>query len=729
MSAVLPLPGSQLDVEAWLEKIRLQYFPEAVDLIRQSCLLTQQSCEGKLTFYQTSCIEEAFETANILLNLKADHESLCAALLHPTVSYAEIPVSDLEEQFGKKVVHLLSGLEKMQAIEGLSAPGNRGRMVENLREMLLTMVDDVRVVLLKLAHQGCILRHLASLDPLRQREIARRTLEIYAPLANRLGIYELKWQLEDLSFRYLDPFKYNEIANRLSDKRLDREHSIQNFMDQVSTLLQAAQIPHQISGRAKHIYSIYKKMERKQLDYDQVFDQMAVRILVDTIEDCYQCLSLVQSRWAQLPSEFDDYIATPKENGYQSIHLVALNATNKPIEIQIRTHAMHEFNEKGVAAHWAYKEGGMVKSGYEQKINWLRELLAWQQELANKEDLPVELQKNFIADRVFVFTPQGETVSLPLGATPLDFAYHIHSDLGHRCRGAKVNGNIVPLAYSLKMGDKVEILTGKELKPSRDWLISQEGYLTTPRARAKVHSWFKKQELDHNIKAGQAILERELKRLHLKSANLEELSKKCHLKTTEELLAALGSGDLRLNQLNHFLQPPTPSEPVLTVTSPVNHKKGEAPSSASSIHVAGLSNVLTKIAACCKPLPGDSIAGYITRGQGISVHRRNCQVLLKQQTEHPEHFIEVGWTFQPTDLYTAELVIEALDDPYLLKEISSITSMEKIRIRELKIHHSKKRLTTLITLFLELNRIEQLDQLVIKFHQLPNVYDVKRHSS
>jgi GTP pyrophosphokinase len=729
VSAILPLAKGGFDLATWLDQLSAKYSPEAMDLIRRSCLFTQQTCENLQTFYRVDCVDEALQGAQILANLEADQESLATVLLLSSLTYTDITLEDIAEQFGDRIAKLLDGVSKMQAIDAIGNSNTSSKRVENLREMLLSMVDDVRVVLIKLAYQTHLMRHLNKLSILERQDIAHKTMALYAPLANRLGIHELKWELEDLSFRYLEPLKYKEIANQLKLTRLARQDQLKNFIKDVSQLLDKESLKYEIKGRAKHIYSIYKKMQRKSVGYHEVWDRSATRVLVESVEACYQVLSLVHTNWEHVPAEFDDYIATPKKNGYQSIHTVLYLDSTEPVELQIRTYEMHELNEVGVAAHWAYKEGGLGRSGSEQKIAWLRQLLDWQQDLTASAELPESLQQSIVTDRVFVFTPTGDTVSLVQGSTPLDFAYNIHSDIGHRCRGAKVNGHIVPLTYQLKMGDKVEILTGKEAKPSRDWMNAQEGYLASPRARARVSSWFKKEDYEQNVLAGQSIFDRELKRLNLKSSPIETLTKNFHLNKSHDFLAALGCGDIRLNQLLGHLQTlsaafePVPSnaeiiEDVLTHRKPIR--------STSGISVDGVGDMLTKIAACCKPLPGDPILGYVTRGQGVSIHRKECSVIVQHQTQHADHILQVSWLQQANKTYTIDFVIEALEDADLLRDITAVTSIEKVGILDLKIQRNIKRLTTLIYLTVELRDIEQLAILTAKFSQVKNVYEVKR---
>ncbi len=501
----------------------------------------------------------------------------------------------------------------MATISTLSHQGKGTMQVDNIRKMLLTMVEDVRAVVIKLAEQVCHLRNVKNADEEDRVIAAKETADIFAPLANRLGIGQLKWELEDLSFRYLHPGTYKSIAKQLDDKRLTREAYMEDMVEQVKSRLSEAGIEAQVYGRPKHIYSIYKKMQQKNYEFDQLFDIRAMRIVVERLQDCYGALGIVHTNWRHLNKEFDDYVATPKQNGYQSIHTVVFGPEGKTVEIQIRTSDMHQDAELGVAAHWMYKEGALPGrgSGYEQKISWLRKLLQWQEEVVDGGDLAEELKNQVVEDRVYIFTPSGDIIDLPLGATPLDFAYYIHSNVGHRCIGAKIFGKIVPFTHQLTTGDQVEILTQKQPNPSRDWLNPSLGYIKSSRARAKIHHWFKQLDRDKNLSAGKEILDSELQKLNLTYKDLEPAIKRFNFKELDDLMVAIGAGDVRLNQMLNFVSDRTEDEPVIRIKAP-----SKVTGDKNGIVVDGVGSLMSHVAKCCRPVPGDEIIGYITQGRG-----------------------------------------------------------------------------------------------------------------
>ena len=497
----------------------------------------------------------AIEMVEILVELNLDAESLATAYLTPYFLNDVVSLETVQEQLGSNISLLLTGVSQMATISTLSHQGKGTVQVDNIRKMLLTMVEDVRAVVIKLAEQVCHLRNVKNAGEEERVIAAKETADIFAPLANRLGIGQLKWELEDLSFRYLRPDTYKKIAKQLDDKRLAREAYMEDMVEQVKSRLSEAGIEAEVYGRPKHIYSIYKKMAQKNYEFDQLFDIRAMRIVVDRLQDCYGALGIVHTNWRHLNKEFDDYVATPKQNGYQSIHTVVFGPEGKTVEIQIRTQDMHQDAELGVAAHWMYKEGALPGrgSGYEQKISWLRKLLQWQEEVVDGGDLAEELKNQVVEDRVYVFTPRGDIFDLPLGATPLDFAYYIHSNVGHRCIGAKVFGKIVPFTHQLTTGDQVEILTQKQPNPSRDWLNPSLGYIKSSRARAKIHHWFKQLDRDKNLSAGKEILDNELQKLDLTYKDLAPAIKRFNFKELDDLMVAIGAGDVRLNQMLNFV--------------------------------------------------------------------------------------------------------------------------------------------------------------------------------
>jgi len=596
------------------------------------------------------------------------------------------------------------------------------------------MVDDVRVALIKLAERTVAIRSLKEASEERRQRVAREVFDIYAPLAHRLGIGQLKWELEDLSFRYLEPLQYKKIAGLLDERRLDREGFIKAVMSELGAALEAVGIKAQISGRAKHIYSIWRKMQRKGLPFSQIYDVRALRVLVPQVSDCYSALGIVHGLWRHIPREFDDYITSPKENGYRSLHTAVIGPQGKVLEVQVRTHAMHEEAELGVCAHWRYK-GTDVKSGaashYEEKMAWLRQVIEWHEELGDIGGLAGQLRLDIEQDRVYVFTPNGHAIDLPQGATPLDFAYRVHTEIGHRCRGAKVGGRIVPLNYCLQTGEQVEIITAKQGTPSRDWLNPNLGYISTARARAKIVHWFKLQAREQNVAAGKALLERELSRLALAKVDYEQLAGKANLKNAEDLFAALGAGDLRLNHLLNLAQQllePRRSAQLELLSSKRSSASGKTVH-ADDIHIEGVGNLLTQMAGCCQPLPGDAIIGYITQGRGVSIHRQDCAELLQLAEREPQRIISVDWGRAQPKTWPVDILIRAFDRTGLIRDISQILLNEKINVLGLNTQTSSSDGTATMALTLEVPSLDALGRLLSRIAQLPNIIEARRQRS
>ena len=724
-SALLPLTDGSIDIDKWLKTIESKFSINDVNLIREACAFVQSDCDSTTTPIKISCINYGLEIANILLNLSLDAESIIAAILYPTLQHAEISIIDIEDQFSKPVLTLLKGTLQMDSFGELQQSDSSGSQLDNYRRMLLAMVDDTRTVLLKLAERTVFMRHINNLNQTQRQYFSERTLDIFAPLANRLGILEIKWELEDLSFQCLQPDRYQLIAKGLNESRLDRERFVSQFMARLQQELSKENITAKITGRAKHIYSIHRKMERKDVDFGEIYDVIALRILVNSIEECYQALSIVHSNWDHVAHEFDDYIATPKENGYQSIHTV-VTPEGRNVEIQIRTQQMHADSELGGAAHWMYKEGGSTEDNYKNKIAWLRQLLDWQREMADISEIPADIVQGLTEDRVYVFTPEGSVVSLPVGATPLDFAYYIHTEIGHKCRGAKINGKMVPLTYPLSLGDRVDILTAKEANPSRDWLNPQQGYLISSRAKAKVHNWFKKRDYEKNLAEGQSIFQRELKRYHLSGIDPSKLAKRFHLNHGDDVLAAIGAGDIRMPQLTGALQDTlqlqeneaAPIEAAIKAKPKRTEPKG--------ILVDGVTDVLTSVAHCCKPLPGEPILGYITMGRGITVHRKKCKNFLHLLETHPERKIKVSWGDVSKQSYAVDLVLEAHNRPNLLRDLTKLISEEDINIHGLNSYVDQQNSHSVITLSLAIYGHEQLVKIKNRLNGLEDIISVKR---
>lgn len=726
-------PASQARVEEALAELLAERSEAEAALIARAAARAQAAHAGQKRLSGEPYVLHALAVARILAALKLDADTIAAALLHDVVEDTPVTLADIEQEFGATVARLVDGVTKMGIIQGFrpGAEGGRERQAqaESLRKMLLAMAEDVRVVLIKLADRLHNLRTLAALPEDRQRAMARETLEIFAPLANRLGIWQLKWELEDLAFRYLEPATYRHIAAQLAEKRADRERYIADFVARLAGELARAGIAAEVSGRPKHIYSIWRKMQRKGLDFTQVFDVRAVRVLVETVRDCYAALGVVHSLWQPVPGEFDDYIATPKENHYRSLHTAVIGPEGKTVEVQIRTHEMHREAEYGLAAHWRYKEELKADEGYQRKLAWLRSLLEWKDQVSEAAEFVDRFKNEVFEDRVYVFTPKGNIVDLPAGATPLDFAYHIHTEVGHRCRGARVDGRIVPLTYKLKTGEQVEILTVKEGGPSRDWLNPHLGYLVTSKARSKVQAWFKQQNHEASVALGREELEREFQRLGIADIKYEALAARLGFAAVGDFLAAVGRGEVRAAQILNAVQawhvpgllrqgPPPPPRPA-----------GRASSAAASaaIRVQGVGNLLTRMARCCQPVPGDPIVGFITRGQGVTVHRRDCPNALRAHAEHSERLIEVSWgTAIAGHTFAVEVEVTAYDRPGLLRDLTALLANEKINVAALSTTTDRSEQLARITMTLEVPDLDTLARVLALMDQIPNVLEVRR---
>jgi len=674
------------------------------------------------------------EMVEILAPLNMDIETLKAAILFVIYDAGILSKADLEEGFSASLVRLVLSVDTMNAIGALKV-NNQSRtaepQIDNIRRMLLAMVEDVRSVVIKLAERICLLREVKHADEETRVLLAREIADIYAPLANRLGIGQLKWELEDISFRYLHPTTYKEIAKQLDGKRLDREVFIDNFVEQLQARLDKDQIRAKVYGRPKHIYSIWKKMKGKDLSFDELFDVRAVRIVTDRLQDCYGALGVVHTLWHHIPREFDDYVANPKPNGYQSIHTVVVGPEGKTVEIQIRTEQMHEDAELGVAAHWKYKEGtsGGKPSGYEEKINWLRKILLWQDDVAESGNLVEEIRAQVFEDRVYVFTPSGEIVDLPLGSTVLDFAYYIHSHVGHKCIGAKVDGRIVPFIYQVETGQRIEIITSKHPNPKRDWLNPNLGYIRTSRARSKIQHWFKQQDRDKNIVAGREMLENELGRAKLKIKDAMSAVDRFNMMSMDDLLAGIGGGDIRLNQVvNHvqsqmriheFTEEEVLEELVKKSSRVKKVGKGQ-------IEVNGVGNLMSHIARCCQPVPGDEIFGFITKGRGISVHRVDCDQVKELMRVQPERSVDVAWGENYSGGYKIRLRVIANDRSGLLRDLTTVLAAEKSHVMAMSSSSDVKTQTATIELELELYNLDDLSRVLSKLAQIEGVSEARR---
>ncbi|WP_166251522.1 GTP diphosphokinase [Marinobacter salicampi] len=727
-----------IDIECWVNKIQAQTNLEDVDQFRRACeksaeIDLQAFREDRLWAPGASSFRTGIEMAQVLVELHLDQASLVAAILYRAVREERVALAEIRREFGDEVAGLIDGVQQMAAISSIHHPlkgnvlGQSEGQLDNVRKMLVTMIDDVRVALIKLAERTCAIRAVKDVSPDKRMRVAREVFDIYAPLAHRLGIGHIKWELEDLSFRYLHETAYKKIAKLLDEKRLDREGYIKRALETLETELKAANIKGELAGRAKHIYSIWRKMRRKGIDFSQVYDVRAVRILVPDVRDCYAALGIVHSLWRHIPNEFDDYIASPKENGYQSLHTAVIGPEGKVVEVQIRTHKMHEEAELGVCAHWLYKgmDKGNKSAGYDAKINWLRQVLEWQEELGDLSGLVDQLRNDVTPDRVYVFTPEGHVVDLPQGATPVDFAYRVHTEVGHACRGARLNGRIVPLTYPLKTGDQVFILTSNNPAPSRDWLNSSLGYIQTSRARAKVTHWFKEQDRDRNIADGRAILEDEFKRLSIYDVDLNDLAVKVNHRNSEDMFAAVGAGDLKpthvANAAQQMIEPR-----VHQLDLKLSGNRATPYDTESDIQIQGVGKLKTQVAKCCKPLPGDPIGGYITVGRGVTVHRQDCLTFLHLREYEPNRIIEVNWGGKPEAVYPVDIEIEAYDRSGLLRDITMVLSTSRSNVLALSTMSNPNDNTAMMTVTVEISSLEQLARLLAQIRNLPNILEVRR---
>lgn len=721
---------STTNFEQWLQTLDIsQSKSEAIQQLWQSVQDKFETVEDGLT--------KSLEMVEILAELNLDKDSLCAAFLTPLIEGQVFSLADIEEQFGKQIYLLCKGVNQMQAIKALQQTQTNkvaANQVDNIRKMLLAMVEDVRAVVIKLAERLCHLRLVKNAQEDIRVIAAKETSSIYAPLANRLGIGQLKWELEDIAFRYLHPNTYKEIAKWLDEKRLDREKYMVDFVANLQQQLEKMNVKATVYGRPKHIYSIWKKMQKKSLSFEQLFDVRAVRIIADELQDCYAALGAVHTNWKHLPSEFDDYVATPKPNGYQSIHTVVLGPEGKSVEIQIRTEQMHQDAELGVAAHWRYKEGAAhgKTSGFDEKIEWLRKILQWQEDVSESGEMLDELRSQVFEDRIYAFTPNGDVIDLPVGSTPLDFAYYIHSNVGHCCIGAKVFGRIVPFTHQLQTGDQVEILTSKQPNPSRDWLNPNLGYIHSARARAKVSHFFKLLDRDKYLDQGKALLDAELAKANITDADLNDAAKRFNMSTVDDLHAAIGSGNARLQQVVNYLsqldakhKPAAEIDPESIVSQQTSQRK---PVSGDAVTVSGVGNLMTHMAKCCQPVPGDDILGFITQGRGISVHRADCEQLANSLEQHPEREIEVQWGEEQQKSYQATLQVTASDRHGLLRDISTIIANERVLIVGMASHSDKFKQTMRMSFTIEIANSEMLNRILAKLRQLDDVIDVKRLS-
>ncbi|PCK08269.1 MAG: GTP diphosphokinase [Alteromonadaceae bacterium] len=734
--------NGELDIASWVGNIigNAQLKDSSCEMLRRACLTVERVEKepgDKITDWGTgySSYHAGLEMAEILSELHMDEDTLVAAILYRSIRENKLSLEEVRRDYGATVTKMIDGVRRMAAITTFTNHDTDAvfgqqsdEQAENVRKMLVAMVDDVRVALIKLAERTCAIRAVKKAKAEKRLRVAREVSDIYAPLAHRLGIGHIKWELEDLAFRYLQPYDYKYIAKLLDERRLDRQTYIDEITSVLEEKLSAENIKADISGRAKHIYSIWRKMRRKNIGFSEVYDIRAVRILVDTERECYAVLGIVHALWRNIPYEFDDYIATPKENGYRSLHTAVVGSENRALEVQIRTHGMHEEAEFGVCAHWRYKNTDSDDVGsYEQKIEWLRQVLDWHDEIGGLE-WEEHLPKSIEQDRIYVFTPDGHVIELPDRATPVDFAFKIHTDVGIRCRGAKVNGKIVPLNHALRTADQVEVIKGKRESPSRDWLNDGLGYITTSKARSRLHNWFKQQDRDQNIADGRALLDHEFKRLAVDRLEYDLLIKKLNVKSLDDLYAAVGNADVsvdRVIQAAHRLLKTdgVSDEPAVSLIGRASNSETDA-----DIYIDGVGNLLSHIAQCCKPIPGDSISGYITLGRGVSIHRQDCSNILQKQTEEPDRIIAVDWAEEPDQLYSVGIYIEAFDRHGLLRDITTLLDREKVNVSAMRTQSLKEKNVVEMSITIEIVDFSELSRVLGKLNHLPNVCSVRRQN-
>lgn len=715
-----------MTLEDLINKV-LSYYPNAdITLIKNAYDYASRAHEGQKRKSGEDYIVHPLAVAYILAQLQLDVTTIVAGLLHDVVEDTEKTLEDLEQAFGKEIAMLVDGVTKLSRIEYKS---KEEQQVENLRKMFLAMAKDIRVILIKLADRLHNMRTLKYQDPAKQKEIAEETLEIFAPLAHRLGIFRLKWELEDLSLRYLDADVYYELVQSISMKRQEREAYINEVIEILKNKLAEMGIQSDIQGRPKHFYSIYNKMVKQGKELSEIYDLIAVRVIVDNVKDCYGALGIVHTLWKPIPGRFKDYIAMPKPNMYQSLHTTVIGPNGEPLEVQIRTWEMHRISEYGIAAHWRYKEGKSGDKEFDKKLSWLRQLLEWQRDLGDAREFVDTLKTDLFSDRVYVFTPKGDVVELPAGSVPIDFAYKVHTDIGNSCVGAKVNGKIVPLDYQLKTGDIVEILTSKTSGPSRDWLK----IVQTSQAKNRIRQWFKKETRDVNVPKGKELLEKEAKKQNLepellKHSYLQEVAKKFNIATVDDLYAALGDGTgltpLQVVAKLREIALPKEGKDSDQVTVPVKPWSGFGKPS-HGVRVKGLDNVMVRLARCCNPLPGDSILGYITRGRGVSVHRRDCPNIIQYQKNEHERIIEVVWDTDAEAAFQVHIEAVAVDRPRLAMDIITTVTDAKTTINAVNARATKNNLAT-VDLKIEIRNMEHLKQIMERVRRVKDVIEVKR---
>jgi len=696
-----------------------KHYPKCdLKLLQQIYDFSERVHEGQKAESGLLYIQHALGTSLLLAKLRLDPDAVAAALLHDVIVVAGIPLKTVKDSFGDDIAKLVEGTTQLSLVTWEKLDREK---VERLQKMFLAMVDDVRVVIIKLAEQLDEMRHLKSLSPADQIKCAKETLYIFSPLANKLGIWSMKRELEDLSLKYLEPEKYAEIVDLLAESKENREKIVGDTIQYLEREFKKHGIKAEMTGRSKHIYSIYNKIKATQRDFSGIYDVYAVRIIVENIKDCYEALDVIHRLWTPVLKEFDDYIANPKTNDYQALHTAVIGPRKKPLEIQIRTQEMHQVAEFGFASHWRYKERAGYDPGIEAKISYLRILLEWQQELAESKVYKESLKTPPFSEYVYVFTPKGDIFDLHKGSMPLDFAYRVHTNVGHRCRGAKVNGKLVSLTYKLQNGDRVEIVKAKEARPSRDWLNPRLGYVFTPRVKQKIRQWFRSHDRVGNISRGRDVLDRELKRLGIKGKNYEEIALQFKYDKPDDFFEAIGHGDLSVHhiktKLSRYYEDKSDeagSESIIPVTKDI-----------SQVLVRGEKDYLTRTAQCCRPLPGDKIVGFVTKGRGVTIHRSDCHNILRQDDKC--RLVEVKWG-EGKQSYNVNISIETMDAKKILKEMAAIVETEEARIIASNLSTSHKDPITIIQAMLEISSAVQLNRILNKIKALPTVIQAKKQT-
>jgi guanosine-3',5'-bis(diphosphate) 3'-pyrophosphohydrolase len=710
-----------MKLQTLLEILPDSLSPADREMIERAYAVAEKAHVGQKRASGEPYVQHCLHTAHILAGLRMPAAVIAAGLLHDTVEDTTVTLEDIRRDFGDEVATLVNGVTKLAQLPRVSKEGNQpiDRNTESLRKTFLAMNDDVRVVLIKLADRLHNMRTLGYVKTEKQGRIARETLEIFAPLANRLGIWQIKSELEDLGFRYTDPESCRQLATSIQERSADRERMVAHITENVRRQLGVHGIEAEVSGRPKHIYSIFKKMQRKGVNFDEVYDVRAVRVIVADRATCYAALGIIHSLWTPIPGQFDDYIAKPKDNFYQSLHTSVLYDDGKTLEVQIRTKEMHEEAEYGIAAHWRYKEGAKRDEAFERRVNQLRSLLAWQGDVADAHEFVASIRSNVLEERIYVFTPKGDIIDLPAGSTAIDFAYHVHTSVGDRCRGAKVNGKLVSLDYKLKTGEKVEIITAKQGGPSRDWLNPDLKLVHSQRALQKIGQWFRRQDQGIVVTQGREILEKELRRLGEDNFNHDVLARKLGFIKPEEMYYALGTGEIHNQQIAARVlekEIPQPEEADLPSHAPEGDRHSE------DVSVLGTQGLLTNMARCCNPAPGDAIMGYVTRGRGVTIHRRDCPNVLRKR--EPERFIRVSWG-QAKKTYPVSVLITAYNRDGLIRDVANLVAAEHINMTAANGHAEKDGMAS-FQVTMEISDVEILSRVLARIEQLPNVIEARR---